>query len=247
MTTRSSIKTIIILTLISVLAASLALAATPNPSGDEHQKGEPYSKAFGKTLTEWMGTYWRWYYGTGSDLTQSKVGRVQLMPLPTGVQAGGTGTPKDPAVYVGQLEITLQPGTPFVLPLYSWLRERYKDWPGVPDDPPLSDAVGLASGHPKLSIDGETIITDANKAAFYVPDTNFNPILVYLTPSSSGSVAAISYQGVVFVSPPLTAGTHVIQLYVPLIIEAGTYVGLPDGLGIVYDNTWIVTVEHHKD
>jgi hypothetical protein len=107
----------------------------------------------------------------------------------------------------------------------------------------MSDEVGLASGHPSLTIDGRTIITDANKAAFYIPATDFDPILVYPTPSSYGSVGAVSYQGVVFVSPPLTPGRHVIHLYEPLIFPAGAYAGLPDGLGLVYDNTWIVTVK----
>ncbi len=56
-------------------------------------------------------------------------------------------------------------------------------------------------------------------------------------------MAAISYQGVAFVSPPLTPGTHVVHLYEPYIIPAGAYAGLPDGIGVVYDNTWIVTVQ----
>ena len=238
----SSIKAISALALISALATSLTLAGNPNPSGVVPRVCAPGSTAYGKTLTEWMGIYWQWYYGTGGDLAQSKVGPVQLMPLPNGTQTGGTWTPEDPAVFVGQLEVTLAPGTPFVLPEYSWVRERYEGWPEVPDDPVLADEVGLAVGHPTLTIDGQTIITDANKAAFYVPATDFDPIVMYPTPSWYGSVGAVYYQGVAFVSPPLTPGTHVIHLYEPLIFEAGAYAGLPAGLGIVYDNTWIVTV-----
>lgn len=238
-----SIRLIGAMTLMSALAVSLALAGGPNPNGVVPRISPPDSNAYGKTLTEWMGTYWQWYYGTGGDLTQSKVGRVQLMPLPNATQTGGSWTPEDPAVLVGQLEITLPPGTPFVFPEYSWVRERYAGWPVTPDDPPMSDEVGLASGHPTLTIDGREIITDANKAAFYVPATDFDPIVVYPAPSSYGSVAAISYQGVAFVSPPLTPGTHVIHLYEPLIFPAGAYAGLPAGLGLIYDNTWIVTVK----
>ena len=238
----SNIQAISALALISALATSLALAGRVNPTAKVARVCPPNSKAYGKTLTEWMGIYWQWYYGTGGDMTQGKVGPVQLMPLPAGTQTGGTWTPDDPAVFVGQLEITLPAGTPFVLPEYSWVRERYEGWPEAPDDPVLADEVGLAVGHPTLTIDGKTIITDANKAAFYVPATDFDPIVVYPAPSSYGSVAAISYQGVAFVSPPLTPGTHVIHLYEPLIFAAGAYDGLPSGLGIVYDNTWIVTV-----
>ncbi len=63
-----------------------------------------------------MGIYWQWYYGTGADPAQSKVGPVQLMPLPNGTQTGGAWTPEDPAVLVGQLEITLRSGNPFRAP-----------------------------------------------------------------------------------------------------------------------------------
>ncbi len=239
----NSIKAISALALISALATSLTLAGTSNPSGVVPRVCAPDSQAFGKTLTEWMGIYWSWFYGTGGDMAQSKVGPVQLMPLPNGTQTGGSWTPEDPAILVGQLEITLPPGTPFVLPEYAWIRERYEGWPLVPDDPVMSDEVALAAGHPTLTIDGRTVMTDANKAAFYVPATDFDPIVVYPAPSSYGSVAAVSYQGVTVVVPPLTPGTHVIHLLEPLIFEAGAYAGLPAGLGLVYDNTWIITVK----
>ena len=202
-------------------------------------------RTFGKTLTEWMSIYWRWAY-TGADMAESVVHGVQLMPLPSGTQTGGDGSPTNPAVYVGKLEITLKPGTPFVLPLYAWLRERYEGWPTVADDPLMAEDVGLAVGHPNLTIDGRTIITDANKAAFYVPTTAFDPIIAYSEPTSYGSVGVVSFQGVGFASPPLTPGRHVIHLYEPLIIPKGAYSGLPDGMGVVYDNTWIVTVKPGK-
>jgi hypothetical protein len=235
-------KAISAVALISALATSLTLAGNPNPSPQVPRVCPPGSKAYGKTLTEWLGIYLRWNYGTAQDMAQSLVDGVQLMPLPAGEQTGGSWTPDDPAVLVGQLEITLPPGTPFVLPEFTWIGERYEGWPTVPDDPPMDNAVALASGHPTLTIDGQTVMTDANKAAFYVPLTYFDPIVYAPAPSSYGSVAGVYYQGVACVSPPLTPGTHVIHLYEPLIIPAGAYPGLPDGLGVVYDNTWIVTV-----
>jgi hypothetical protein len=237
-----SIKAIGALALMTALAASLTLAGNMNANGGVPRISPPNSHAFGKTLTEWLGIYWRWTY-TGADMAQSVVDGVQLMPVPNGTETGGSYTPEDPAVLVGQLEITLPPGTPFVLPEYAWIRERYEGWPLVPDDPLMPEDVGLAIGHPCLTIDGRMIITDANKAAFYVPTTPFDPIIVYPTPSSYHSVAAVSFQGVGFVSPPLPPGRHVIHLYEPLIIPAGAYAGLPDGVGIIYDNTWIVTVK----
>ncbi len=193
----------------------------------------PNSQAYGKSLAEWLGTYWRWYY-SGADLTQSKVGPVQLMPLPVGELISGSGTSDDPFLFRGQLEITLPPGTPFVLPEFAWVGERYEGYPAVPDDSPIPDDVLLAGVHPVLTIDGRTVLSDANKAAFYVPPTPFDPIVVYPEPSSYGSVAAVFFQGDGIVSPPLPPGVHVIHLYEPWII--------PGLIALIYDNTWIVTV-----
>ena len=92
------------------------------------------------------------------------------------------------------------------------------------------------------NIDGREIVSDLNKAAYYIPSTEFNPIVVYPTPTSYGSVAALAYQGYAIVSPPLSVGTHVIKLYEPYILESPES---PVSLGVIYDNTWIVTVTPH--
>jgi hypothetical protein len=242
MKSRNRVRSIGALALALATAANLAWAGSHAASPGASHIAPPGSSAFGKTLTEWMGIYWRWYY-TGADLAQSKVGPVQLMPLPVGEQVSGSWTPEDPALVVGQLEITLPPGTPFVLPEFSWVGERYEGYPAVPDDPPFDNAVALNDVSINLTIDGETVISDANKAAFYVPPTAFDPIVEYPEPTSYGSVGAVFYQGVAFVGLPLTPGVHVIHLYEPYIINPGDYSGLPDGLGLIYDNTWIVTVK----
>jgi hypothetical protein len=52
----------------------------------------------------------------------------------------------------------------------------------VPDDLPINNAVLVASAHPTLTIDGNVVLTDANKAAYYVPNTMFDPLVVYPTP-----------------------------------------------------------------
>jgi len=230
--------------LILGLATSLTLAQTQHPNGTVPRICPSNARAFGKTLTKWLSIYWRWDLG-GEDMAQSVVDGVQLMPRPDLTQTGGSGTPDDPAIYVGQKYIILSPGTPFVLPEYAWIRERYEGWPTVPDDPVMSDELGLTTVHVCLTIDGQTIITDANKAAFYVPATAFDPIVVYPTPTDYGAVGAVSFQGVGFVSPPLKPGPHVIHLHVKLILPAGAYSGMPDGLGEVVDSTWIVSVAFH--
>ncbi len=201
----------------------------------------PNSVAYGKTLTEWLYAYWQWFYG-GADPAASVINGVQLLPLPASEQLAGSWTPADPAYLKGTLEITLPAGTPFVLPEFSWVGERYAGYPAVPDDVPMDNAVALQDVSVNLTIDGKPVLLNANKAAFYIPPTYFDPIVMYPAPSSYGSVAAVFYQGVGFVSQPLPVGTHVIRLFEPFIIKPGDYPGLPDGIGLIYDNTWTINV-----
>lgn len=196
----------------------------------------PVSNAYGKTLPEWLATYYRWYYGTAQDISQSVVGHVQLLPLPAGEQVGGSGTSDDPAVLVGELEMNLRPGTPFVLPLVGLVGERYEGYPGAPDDDPAFFAPLTAmSAH--LTIDGKTVVSDANQAAFTTPVTFFNPLVPYPAPTDYGSVAAVWFTAIGIVSPPLSAGVHVVHLDSALIVE-GIF-------GVTYDNTWTITVTQH--
>ncbi len=81
-----------------------------------------------------------------------------------------------------RLEIDVPAGTLFVLPEFAWVGERYQGYPAVPDDLPINNAVLVASAHPTLTIDGNVVLTDANKAAYYVPNTMFDPLVVYPTP-----------------------------------------------------------------
>jgi hypothetical protein len=148
----------------------------------------PGSTAYGYTLAEWLSIYWRWNF-SGADPSQSTVGSVQLLPIPSADLISGSGTPDDPALYRGHLEMTLPPGTPFVLPAFAWNGERYNN--GTPDDQPLADEALLAGVHPALTIDGVTVLSDANKAAYYVPATYFDPPVTYPEPTSYGSIASV--------------------------------------------------------
>lgn len=201
----------------------------------------PGSRAYGKSLAEWLETYWRWYFGSNQDLTQSKVGRVQLLPIPAGEVISGSFTPEDPALIRGRLEITLRPGTPFVLPLFAWTSETYNN--GTPDDPPFPDDLLLASVSPNLTIDGCPVVTDENERRFYVSRTELSPPIVYPEPSSYGSIAAIAFQSCGIVAHPLPPGVHEIRLHEPYIV-ANPPLGL-SAFGVIYDNTWIVTVSAH--
>jgi hypothetical protein len=223
--------------LLAVFAAT-ALWVAPVAAGDNaNPLAQPGSPVYGKNLQEWMGTYLRWFL-TGADAAQSMVGPVKLMPLPVGEYVSGSGTPQDPALYRGQLEITLRPGTPFVLPLSMWYAERYNN--GTADDPAIPDDIYLAGVSPTFHVDGRKVISDQNERSFYVHPTAFDPIVVYPTPTSYGSYAALLYQGHGVVSLPLPVGRHVIHLYEPYLLDYP-----PFSFGVIYDNTWIVTVSPH--
>jgi hypothetical protein len=235
--------------LAPALAITAFLLAAASPAwagkGNVNKVAPPHSTAFGKSLSEWLSIYWRWRLN-GSDPAQSTVGRVKLLPIPDPEVVSGSGTPDDPLVLQGEIELTLPPGTPFVLPQFAWIGERYEGYPAVPDDLPIADDVLLAGVSPNLTIDGKTVVSDENEVDYYVPPTAFDPMVSYAEPSSYGSVAATFFQGCGFVSAPLTPGVHVIHLYEPYIIPAGAYEAIPDGFGVIYDNTWIITVAPGK-
>jgi len=191
----------------------------------------PQARPYGKSLTEWISLYWRWIL-TGSNPDESKIGRVQLMPIPNGELISGSGTPEDPALYRGQLEITIPVGTPLVLPQFAWIGERYNN--GSPDDAPIADDILLAGVSTTFTINDRPVITDANKEAYYIPVTPFDPIVEYAAPTDYGSVGAVFFQGVGTVIRALPEGVHRIHLYEPYII--------PGFFGTIYDNTWIVRV-----
>jgi hypothetical protein len=232
----AAVRTAVLSALFAIVAAAFCVSPATAVSVGAPRTAPPVSHAYGKTLTEWLDAYYGWYYGTAQDLAQSVVGNVQLMPLPSADEcASGTGTPDDPCVLVGELEITLRPGTPFVLPLVALVGERYEGYPGAPDDDP--DLASMATMSANLTIDGRTVVSQANQAAFTVPVTFFDPPVTYPEETFYGSVAAVWFTSIGIVSPPLPVGVHVIHVESTLILEGY--------FGLTYDNTWRVTVAPH--
>jgi hypothetical protein len=150
----------------------------------------------------------------------------------------GDGTPESPALLRGFIEVTLKAGTPFVIPQFAWIAERYDPALGIPDDPSFPDDVLLAGVSPNMTLDGAVIMSDAIEAQHYVPATEFDPIVVYPAPSSYGSIAALTFQGTGIVSPPLSVGEHILTLYEPYVIDDV----LGFSFGVIYDNTWKIIV-----
>jgi hypothetical protein len=112
----------------------------------------PNSKAFGKSLASWTSAYFVPGF-SGSPIDTIK--NVKLLPLPAGTPAGGGFTSSDPGTLVGTLDVTLKPGTPFVLPVAIWFGEKYNN--GLPDDAPLSASVFTGS-HVLVKVDGVAVI-----------------------------------------------------------------------------------------
>ena len=147
---RSSVK--IILGVLTLFLTSLPQTMAADDLGIVPAK----SRAFGKGLTRWSETYWRWF-SAGANPAQSQVNGVQMLPVPSFENMGGEGTWQDPRRLRGTLEINLAPGTPFALGTYSWIREAYYD--GYVD-PYLDDVAVLDVVHPILKIDGKTVLSE---------------------------------------------------------------------------------------
>src|SRR5262249_7819644 len=91
---------------LALAVAVMAVRAVPQARGDG---SPPQSNAFGKSLTEWIQLFETWLIG---GTTPDHVGHVRFLPLPVGEYAGGSFTYADPGVLIGQLDVTLGPGTP---------------------------------------------------------------------------------------------------------------------------------------
>jgi hypothetical protein len=220
--------------MLAIVAAALLVAPVAAANDGAPRIAPPGSHAFGKTYPEQFTDYWRWFFGTAQDPAQSTNGHVTFISQPVGEPISGSGTPEDPVVLVGELAITLRPGTSFVLPLVGTVGERYEGYPGVPDDDPANFTNSLSA---TLTIDGRTVVSDANDDAFFIPVTYFDPIVAYPEPTSYGSVAAVWFDGIGIVSPPLPVGVHVIHLDATIIV--------PGAFGVTFDNTWTITVIAH--
>ncbi|HVK01855.1 MAG TPA: hypothetical protein VM490_00120 [Armatimonadaceae bacterium] len=224
-----------LLLLVSLAPRTIATAQRPSP---------PHSNAYDHTLEEWLKLYVTWFVG-GSD--SDTVKNVRFLPLPVGVLVSGSGAPSDPAVLVGNLDVTLKPGTPFVLPMVLYYGESYEPGTPVPvnPDPVLPLSVWNAS-EMRITLDGKTIIDSSreDKFRYFVPTTYFDPPVVYSQPTGYGSTQMNWIQGFVFVHPPLSKGTHTLTLESSTFLPGGGfYPNVPDGWGFIYQNTWTITVK----
>jgi len=184
------------------------------------------SSAFGKDLTTWQQTYFRWAYGDITVPTDSNGNAVVgnhtvLFPLP---DATGDGTP-------AHLDVTLSTDQSFVLPLWSLLGTSYTD--GTPPDPFVPDSV-FQTLDISFTIDGVTVVNGSNVLNYYSKET-FNPAIAIVGFPPVDSI--IWMQSIGITHAPLTPGTHTFALH------AGNTQAVFGGFFSEYNNTWTVTVQ----
>ena len=193
--------------------------------------GQPQPKAEGKSLSALLELWFEWAIG-GDQPDHFK--KVKFMPLPAGVPDDGAGTADDPVTFVGELDVTLKPGTSFVMPVTGWTQEVYLDGHF---DPFLDDAV-FTESNVYVAIDGKAVIdsTRQDLSRFYVTPTEFDSIIYYDEPTSYGSIGTVGFQALGFIHGPLSVGKHTMTLHSELIDPVLN-------IGFIYENTWHITVK----
>jgi hypothetical protein len=208
-----------------------ALSLAPTSFVSAGSKPSPaHSSAFGKSLEEWMLTYTSWALG-GTKIApdannNAQAGHVVLLPLPS---TPGDGTP-------GSLNVKLDSGQPFAMPLFQWLGNSYVD--GSVD--PMADVNDFRNMEITLKIDGQTVITTRNVMDYYTEGT-FDPPITTDLPPGIGATAWVFAQSVGLVHPPLSPGKHTITLDESVSLAD---LGFPGP--VVYHNTWNITVNRGK-
>jgi hypothetical protein len=209
----------------SAIAAAAALWPSP-PASAGNQPFLGQCSAFGKTLAHWQDTYFRWYVGQlnlpPDDNGNAPIGHVVLMPLPN---VPGDGTP-------GHLDVTLNRGQGFVLPLFFLLGTSYTD--GTSPDAMVDFSV-FQTLNLTLRIDGVAVVNGWNLKDYYSRFLFTPPIPINSPPIDS----VIWCQDVGLVHSPLSVGTHRIKL------DLKSSQPLPPNFGggyLEYHNTWTLTV-----
>ncbi|MDX1932567.1 MAG: hypothetical protein SFU56_08185 [Capsulimonadales bacterium] len=220
-----------------LLVLSVLAPVTQARADDDHR-----GKFYGRTRAEWFNLYVRNYLAGGPD----KIGKVKLLPFPVGEYVSGSGTPEDPAVTTGHLNITLKRNTPFVMTIMFFYGELYQPGTPVPFNPdPLLPPGSWELSKFVLKIDGKVVAdSTCNKDRWFVPAQIYNPPIFYSQPSSYGSIAAVFGEGYLLLQRPLKKGKHTMSLDGTLILPGNNfYPNIPTGLGSRFLNTWTITVK----
>jgi hypothetical protein len=193
--------------------------------------GEPAPRdcnEFGHILAHFEDVYTRWSVGN-ITLPPDKNGNavvdhIVLLPIPS---TPGDGT-------AGHLDVTLNRGQAFFLPLLQELGTSYTD--GTPSDPLLSKSY-FKSFNVTMRIDGKLVVDNYNKMDYFTQFYFAPPV-----PLGFGNLDSIIwFQGFNILFPPFSVGKHTIRL------DEKAEQPLPPNFGgatLEYHNTWTITVSH---
>jgi len=208
------------------VAASLAglCLAAPVLAGNSPAPG--HSSAFGRSLAAWDDLYFRWTFGNVTIAPDANgnavVNGVVLLPLPN---APGDGTP-------ASLDVTLNNGQPFTLPLWFLAGTSYTD--GTPPDP-VVDVNVFKTLDFTFKVDGVTVVNSANVMNYYSESSFTPPIPLEIFNIDS----IIWFESIAITHTPLPPGTHTLTL------DAVNTQALPPNFGggfANFHNTWNITV-----
>lgn len=169
-----------------------------------------HSKAFGKTLGEWMVLYQTW--ALGGDQEDHEKDMVFLPNVATTPAEDGYweyDSDREVWVYYAETSTTLDVGEKFATPLWGYYGEAFED--DSEDDPDDEGVLAvLNSALMEVWLDDELIISseDEDFADHWYGPEYFDDPIVYEETAYNGAVSAIWIIGYGFVHPPLSKGDH---------------------------------------
>lgn len=183
-----------------LFSASAIAGVVPGTTGTPSSPvAQPNSNAFGNSLGEWMGIYWRQFLA-GNLANGNTVSVKNVVLLPQSCDA-------PPCTF----DIKVKPGTALVLPLVAWLGFGPDD---VLPDEWWGDRNKIFAD---ATLDGLPIAQP--NAAFYTGVVGFDPTVPFEL--DDGTVVQVAvHQSIGVVIRPLPPGTHKLVLHSE-IVEAG--------------------------
>jgi hypothetical protein len=175
------------------------------------------SKAFGKTLGEWMKLYHEWSLG-GTD--ENRVKDMVFLPNMNMGEDDDWELIMDPDNRIwgwsGEMDVGLKVGEKFASTITAVIGELYED--GTADDPD-DDLIAwfvdlIRKFHVEIWLDGELIISseDDDYEDRWYDVVWFDEPIEYAEPTEYGAVAATFITGYGFVHPPLSKGEHTLYI-----------------------------------
>lgn len=221
--------------IVAVLFSSGLLAAGTNPVSP------PNSNAFGKSLDEWMGIYWRQYLTLPAMVGEKNVTFPPIVcPDPAAGCTCDYISPYPDWRAVCTFNITVPPGTPLVLPFFGWVGYSDADvlppecWGQLCNGPP---PVNLREVFADVTLNGKAI--GEPSAAYYVGPTSFEPPIPCPYEGNPDNQCVL-YQAIGVAIKPLTPGVHTMVLHSGMWGQ--DFPGPAGFWGYTYDNTWNITV-----